>query len=140
MRVKFVRMFGDTRGPKQQKYGDAGSDLPCAEAVMLEPGERKPIRTGLVAIIPDGWWLRIVGRSSSLWKRGLMVHEATIDQGFRGELFVYVTNVGHTTQDISVGDRLAQAILLPVVEVEWVETDKVDATDRGDNGFGSTGR
>lgn len=115
-------------------------DLAVAEAFTLRAGESRDIPTGLKIELPPGVWGRITGRSSSLRKHGLFINEGVIDQGYRGELFVYVTNRnGELEYSVEAGTRLAQLILAPVLRASVVEVDSVSPSDRGDRGFGSTG-
>lgn len=119
--------------------GDAGMDLTIIEGATLGPGEALDLATGLAIELPLGFWGRITGRSSTLRKRGLLVNEGVIDQGYRGPLFVYVKNLNGSTKTIEPGDRLAQLIVAPIVRPEVVETEALGDSIRGSNGFGSSG-
>lgn len=119
--------------------GDAGMDLTVIEPVTLKPGAAADVPTGLAVELPLGFWGRITGRSSTLRKRGLLVNEGVIDQGYRGPLFVYVKNLNGRTAEVLPGDRLAQLIVAPLVRPEVVETEALGESVRGDNGFGSSG-
>ena len=119
--------------------GDAGMDLTVIEAVTLKPGEAADVPTGLAIELPLGFWGRITGRSSTLRKRGLLVNEGVIDQGYRGPLFVYVKNLNGRTQQVKPGDRLAQLIVAPLVRPQVMEVEVLGDSIRGDQGFGSSG-
>lgn len=114
-------------------------DLATINEWTLRPGESKDLPTGLRVELPEGVWGRITGRSSTLRKRGLFVNEGVIDQGYRGELFVYVTNRNDYDTVIEHGTRLAQLILAPVLRAAVVEVERVSDSIRGSKGFGSTG-
>lgn len=137
--IKWRQLRPDASVPVYAYKGDAGCDLAVAETVTLGPGESRDIAVGLAAQLPDGWWGRITGRSSTLRKRGLFVNEGVIDNGYRGELFVYVTNRNAISVQVDAGDRLAQFILERVTQAEGVVVDRLDESDRGTAGFGSTG-
>jgi dUTP pyrophosphatase len=126
--------------PAPKHEGDAGADLVCAEGVSLEPWEFRDIPVGLRAAVPTGYYARITGRSSTIRVRGMEVHEGIIDEGYRGEWFVAVTNRNPHPVSVEEGDRLGQVILcrLEVIESEEGIVD-VAATSRGADGFGSTG-
>ena len=118
--------------------GDAGIDLPVVGEHLLSPGERKDIPSGVKVAIPEGYYGRITGRSSSVRKRNVLVFEGIIDSGFRGELFSFVENVGHVATVIKEGDRVAQLIIAPVVETHFTNGRALPESDRGEKGFGSS--
>lgn len=120
--------------------GDAGIDLQCAQSVKIEPGGFADIPTGVSVQLPDGYWAMLTGRSSTLRKRGLLVSQGIIDQGYRGPLFAGVWNLTEEPVYVDKGDRIAQLILLPLFSGEIVVVDQLDPTERGTNGFGSSGR
>ena len=136
--VRFVR-DGDGRQPQQAYHDDAGWDLSLAEEVTLLPGESKDIRTGVWAAFPDGHWGFIMSRSSVMRKYKVHITPAVIDAGFRGELMVLATNLGTEPRTFLPGDRLAQAIVVPVPRVEWVEQATLPPGSREQRGFGSSG-
>ena len=127
--------------PRLGRAGDAGLDLTVAYPMVLIPGATRDISAGIAVAFPDDVWGLIVGRSSTLRKRGLLVNTGVIDTGYRGELFVNVHNM--TDQDVwvSAGERLGQLILLPNLasRVEVTEVLDLPPSERGDKGFGSTG-
>ncbi len=125
--------------PVFAKAGDAGADLVCIERTVLHPGEMADIPTGLAIEAPVGMWYEIRPRSSTLRKRGLHVEAGTIDEGYRGPLFVFVRNENGHVATIEPGDRLAQIVFHQRnrPEMEWAE--ELTPSDRGEGGFGSTG-
>lgn len=127
--------------PLQERSGDAGADLYVSEAVTIEPGEFVDVESGLRVQLPAGHWGRITGRSSTLRKRGLLVSEAVIDNGYIGSLYVGVFNLSPQPVYVAVGERLAQLILHPIVHARAEAADVLFSVDgRGTAGFGSSGR
>jgi dUTP pyrophosphatase len=122
--------------------GAAGADLFAIEPVLLLPGDVIAVRTGIrVAILP-GYEMQIRPRSGLAAKYRVTVLNApgTIDSDYRGEVKVLLHNVGKVEHQIIPGDRIAQAVIAPVVSVTYEEALELDATLRGSGGFGSTGR
>jgi dUTP pyrophosphatase len=127
--------------PGYAHAGDAGLDLHAAEDTTLGPGERTAVGTGLAVAVPDGWVGLVHPRSGLALRAGLTVVNApgTIDAGYRGELRVLLVNLGSEPVAVTRGDRIAQLVLQRVGHAEVVEVDDLDATARGEGGFGSTG-
>ena len=130
--------------PAYETSHAAGMDIRAAvvEPVTLKPGARALIPTGLHIALPEGYEAQIRPRSGLAVRHGIsMVNTpGTIDADYRGEIRVILINLGQETFEINRGDRIAQMIVAPVSRVEWRETDSLDATARGDGGFGHTGR
>ena len=139
MITKVKRLVDDALIPSYGYPGDAGMDLAVVGHHVLNPGESRDLPTGIAVELPPGHWARITGRSSTLRKRGLFVNEGVIDEGYRGELLVYVTNRQSTTVEIAPGDRLAQLIVAPVVQAPGWSVAELSESLRGTSGFGSTG-
>lgn len=127
--------------PAYATAGAAGMDVVSAEDVLLAPGARHPVATGLSLAIPDGFEIQVRPRSGLALKHGITVPNTpgTIDSDYRGELKVLLINHGAEPFVIARGDRIAQLVLAPVVQAAWDEVDELDATARGAGGFGSTG-
>lgn len=127
--------------PAYATDGAAGMDVVSAEDVTIEPGGRYPVATGLSVAIPQGHEIQVRPRSGLAFKHGITVPNTpgTIDSDYRGELKVLLIN--HGTEDfvIARGDRVAQLVLAPVIQAAWQEVEELDATARGEGGFGSTG-
>lgn len=140
-RLPVRRLRPDVELPSYARPGDAGLDLAAAEPVTLEPGARAAVPTGLAVAVPVGWVGLVHPRSGLARRHGVTVANApgTIDAGYRGELQVLLVNLGHDRVELAAGDRIAQLLLQPVAEAEVIEVDELDATARGDGGFGSTG-
>ncbi|WP_336979778.1 dUTP diphosphatase [Altererythrobacter fulvus] len=127
--------------PKYATPGAAGMDVLSAEDVVLEPGMRHPVATGLAVAIPDGYEIQVRPRSGLALKHGVSVPNTpgTIDSDYRGELKVIMINFGSEPFAIHRGDRIAQLVLAPVTRASWAEVAELDDTERGAGGFGSTG-
>lgn len=122
--------------------GDAGADLVATESVVLEPGERALIGTGVRIALPEGYAAFVVPRSGLAAKHGITVVNApgTVDAGYRGEIKVALLNTdAREAFTVAVGDRIAQLIIMPVVRAEFLPVDSLDDSIRGEGGFGSTG-
>jgi deoxyuridine 5'-triphosphate nucleotidohydrolase len=120
-----------------QKQGDVGFDLYIAEI------ERKDalhiIHTGIALEIPNGYWGLIADRSS-MGKKGFKVHGGVIDNSYRGEIIVILYNFNENVEQLTIGDKIAQLILIKQNEILLEESDELSQTERGDKGFGSTGK
>ena len=150
--VRVVRMpesDPDIPLPRYATKGAAGMDL-CANfgtnkrgrGVTLMPGGRALIPTGIAVEIPRGYEMQVRPRSGLALRHGVTIANApgTIDSDYRGEVGVILINMGHDPFDIGHGDRIAQIVLAPVTQVNWLEADALSKTPRGAGGFGSTGK
>jgi len=139
--VKRLENGADLPLPAYATEGAAGMDVVSAENVTIEPGARHPVATGLAMAIPQGYEIQVRPRSGLAFKHGITVPNTpgTIDSDYRGELKVLLINHGPKAFTIARGDRVAQLVLAPVVQAAWNVVDELDATARGDGGFGSTG-
>jgi dUTP pyrophosphatase len=130
--------------PTAASPGSAGLDLRAAlEApLVLAPGERRLVPTGLVLELPPGWEGQVRPRSGLALRHGLSLLNApgTIDSDYRGEVGVVLANLGGEPVAIARGDRIAQLVVAPVATVRLEEVDELTATERDSGGFGSTGR
>ncbi len=127
--------------PAYATDGAAGMDVVSAEDVTLAPGARHAVATGLAMAIPPGFEIQVRPRSGLALKHGISVPNApgTIDSDYRGELKVILINHGAKPFEILRGDRVAQLVLAPVTRAAWLTVDELEATERGEGGFGSTG-
>jgi len=128
--------------PAYATSGAAGMDVLSAEDIVLEPGMRHAVATGLAVAIPTGYEIQVRPRSGLAYKYGVTVPNTpgTIDSDYRGELKVLMINHGAEDFPIKRGERVAQLVLAPVTQARWDEVVVLDETDRGAGGFGSTGR
>ena len=143
MRLEVRVLDPDLPLPRYASEGDAGLDLLAAEDASLEPGERAAIPTGIAVAIPEGHAGFVHARSGRALKEGLALVNAPglIDSGYRGEIKVIVVNLDpRSAIDIRRGDKIAQLVVQPVATVDPVIVDELPPSDRGEGGFGSTGR
>jgi len=131
--------------PEYATAGSAGLDIAAAvagdEPMELAPGARALVPTGLRLAVPEGYEAQIRPRSGLALRHGLTLPNSpgTIDSDYRGELQVIVMNAGSKPVRIERGMKIAQLVLMPVPRVAWRECAELDATERGEGGFGSTG-
>jgi dUTP pyrophosphatase len=142
MRLKIKRLQSAVGLPEPATGGAAGFDLAAAADVEIPPRSIRLVGTGLVIAVPDGHFLGIFARSSTPFKRGLMVANGVgiIDSDYCGpedEIKIQVLNITDAPVKVARGDRLAQGIVLPSPRIEWEEVDEMRVPTRG--GFGSTG-
>ncbi len=143
-RVVFQRLRPDAVVPRYMSAHAAGMDLTAAIAapVVLAPGQRAAIGTGLAMAIEGGFEGQVRPRSGLARSHGVTVANApgTIDADYRGEVAVLLINLGTEPVTIEAGQRIAQLVIAPVVQAELEIADELPATARGTGGFGSTGR
>jgi len=135
------RLHGGAVLPTQAYAGDAGLDLAAAERVVLAPGERATVGTGLAVAIPDGFAGYVQPRSGLAARHGITIVNAPglVDSGYRGELRVILLNTDREEAfTVEPGMRIAQLVVLPVPGVELVEVDELPGSERGVRGFGSS--
>jgi dUTP pyrophosphatase len=125
--------------PSKSTEFAAGFDLYTVESVHLEPGLAHLFRTGIQAAVPPGYCAVLFDRSGMGGKRNIHRLAGVIDQDYRGEWLVSLINLSDGGQDISRGDKIVQALILPVPVVKVVEVSELPGTERGEAGFGSTG-
>jgi dUTP pyrophosphatase len=143
VRVRVVRTTTNDL-PAYETADSAGLDLRAdlTEPVVLAPGERALVPTGLRLEIPPGYEGQVRPRSGLALKQGLTVLNApgTIDADYRGDVGVILVNLSGVEQRIEHGDRMAQLVFAPVTQGVWEEVDELGESTRGAGGFGSTGR
>ncbi|MEQ1824124.1 MAG: dUTP diphosphatase [Fimbriimonadaceae bacterium] len=127
--------------PVYATAGSAGMDLRSTEEVELKPLERKLVKTGVRMAIPPGFEGQVRPRSGLALKRGIGMVNApgTIDSDYRGEIGVILINLSDSVVKLENGERIAQLVICPVVQVELTQEIDLDDTSRGEGGFGSTG-
>ena len=130
--------------PAYATPGSAGCDVRAAveSAVTLQPGQRAVLPCGFSMALPQGWEAQVRPRSGLAVRHGITVLNApgTIDADYRGEVMVPLINLGDVPFVIERGERIAQLVIAPAHQVEWVQVSGLDETQRGSGGFGSTGR
>lgn len=127
--------------PMKMHEGDAGFDLFVSKRTACPPGAFTDVPAGINIELPSGWWGLVMGRSSTLRKRGLLVNDAVIDNGWRGPMFSGVWNLGNSPVTLEVGERVAQLIPIRLGTnlMQPIEVDALGPGDRDQEGFGSTG-
>jgi dUTP pyrophosphatase len=142
MVLKVKRLSPKAKIPAYQTEEAAGFDLHSIEDVILKPNERRLISTGLAFEIERGYEIQIRPRSGLAFKHGITVLNSpgTIDSDYRGEIKVLLINLGEEDFEIKEGDRIAQAVIAPVIQASFEEVDTLSETKRGSGGFGSTGK
>ena len=125
--------------PSYAKEGDSGMDLRIIENYLIQPGETKTLRTGIKLAIPEGYEVQVRPRSGISANTKLRVLLGTIDSGYRGEIGIICDNIGTTNIWLMKGDRVAQMVIQEVPKVVLKLKYRLDETERGDGGFGSSG-
>lgn len=144
MKVEVRKLKESAQLPTRGTRFSAGADLhACLDApVQIQPGQTALIGTGLAAAIPEGYFGAVFARSGLATKEGLRPANCVgvIDSDYRGEFKVPLHNDSDQVRTITQGERIAQLILVPYLDTEYVETDQLDQTERGEGGFGHTGK
>ena len=125
--------------PTYKHESDAGADLRAAESLTISQGEHAAVKTGTCVAIPSNYYGHIQSRSGLAMKHGIFVLTGTIDSGYRGEIIVILGNFGKEPFTIEEGDRISQLVIMPYMHVCFKEVDSLEDSDRGTNGYGSTG-
>lgn len=139
--VQWIKLDDRAIEPFQAYPGDAGFDLHVLDDTWIEVGTRALIPSGIAIALPMGYYARIVGRSSAMAQKGLLVIEGICDSGYRGEQMSGVFNVG-LKGDVQLreGDSVAQVIISRAEPANWRLVDKLPGSARGESGYGSSGR
>tara|TARA_R100001082_G_scaffold48047_1_gene25761 strand:- start:2413 stop:2886 length:474 start_codon:yes stop_codon:yes gene_type:complete len=157
MEIKYSKLKNSAQTPFQANNSDAGYDLFSTEYLTLEPFQRKLVSTGINIEIPQGFYGRIAPRSGLACKKGIDVMAGVIDSGYRGEIKVLLINLnfegynltpnafeavfGSSNRiEIKPGDRIAQLIIEKCYNVEWKAMKTLQTSERGQGGFGSSGK
>ena len=152
MILEYYSMPHAKHKPVRANPSDAGLDLKYnpdvgSQPVSIEPGQSMILGTGLKFGVPHGYMIQIMNRSGNAAKKKLMVGACVVDSGYNGEVFVNLHNIGSKPQTINPGDKIAQAVVIPVVPARFVETNNdnlydwspITISNRGDGALGSTG-
>jgi dUTP pyrophosphatase len=149
MYIEYFRIRNSAKAPRRANPSDAGMDLAFApetrESVTIRPGESVICATGLKFGVPHGYMLQIMNRSGVAAMRSLVVGACVVDAGYNGEVFINLHNIGQDVQIVEPGERIAQAVLIPVLCINPVEYHYDDLysrvkvhSSRGDGALGST--
>lgn len=154
MLLEFSKVRPDVKTPTRSNPSDAGMDVYFCppkgeEGIMIPPLGKAKLHTGIRVALPHGYALEVMNRGSMAANKGLLVGAHLVDAGYEGEIFIDLHNVSQLPQLIERGDKIAQFVVYPVVHVRLIETDDKEIfqdqepiviSDRGDGGFGSTGK
>lgn len=140
--VKIERIHPDAIIPKYAHKTDCGADVFAVEEVTLKPHTTEIIKTGIKIAIPGGYEVQVRPRSGLSLKSPLRIANApgTIDSDYRGEVGIIMENTGNLSYTIEKGDKIAQLVIAPTPMMEFTEVSELDNTERGEGGFGSTGK
>jgi len=147
LKVEITRLdpenTADVPLPQTMSAGAAGSDVRASVEgeMIVAPGETVAVPTGFAIAVPQGYEAQVRPRSGLAMKHsiGIMNSPGTIDSDYRGEVKILLTNFGREPFVIRRGDRIAQIVVAPVMQVDWAEVDRLSDTERGEGGFGHTG-
>ena len=143
MELKFRKINNLAKTPTRGSNSAAGYDLYAASSynIIIQPHQTVKVGTGIAIAIPEGYFGGIFARSGLATKKGLAPANkvGVIDSDYRGEIIVALHNDTDGVQVVEAGDRIAQLVILPFISVDFNEVEKLDETDRGAGGFGSTG-
>ena len=137
-----VLLVSSAEAPSYAHPGDAGADLRSADNLVIPPGERRTVGTGVAIALPAGYVGLVHPRSGLAAKHGVTVLNApgTVDAAYRGEIRVTLINTDlETPFEIAVGDRIAQLVIQRVERANFIQVDRLPDSNRGEGGFGSTG-
>lgn len=148
MKIKIKKVHKDAAIPNYATNGSSGFDLHCIEKVVILPGETVLVKTGLIFEVPEGYELQIRPRSGLSLNTPLRISNSpgTIDSDYRGEVCVIIENTSNMhdktgiVKVIEKGDRIAQGVICPVIRADFDVVESLSDTERGEGGFGSTGK
>ncbi len=138
--LKVKKLHPDAKLPVYAKTGDAGCDLFSLENTEIKSGERVQVRTGIAVEFPEGYFGAIWDKSGLSHKHGLKTMGGVVDSGYRGEIMVGVINLSQETYKLEAGHKVAQMIIQKIENVHIEESHELSSTERGEGGFGSTGK
>lgn len=141
MKLKIKKLLSSAFTPTYGTEGAACFDLYADQAAFVLPGHAVSINTNLAFEVPNGWVMKLYSRSGHGFKHGVRLANTTgiIDSDYRGHVPVRLHNDSPLAFTVNRGDRIAQAMLMPVFRVEFEEADTLSDTARGEGGFGHTG-
>lgn len=139
MEIKVKKLHEAAKLPVFAHDTDAGMDLFAVAEVVIKPGERVQVPTGLALAIPNEFVGLLWDKSGISHQRGLKTLGGVIDSGYRGEILVGLVNVGTEAQTLKIGEKVTQMLIQRIARPTMVEVDELDDTSRGDGAFGSTG-
>lgn len=138
IQLKVKRLVPEAQLPTRAYATDSGLDVFALERTPLHPRNGTLFRLGIAVELPPGYELQLRPRSS-ISVQNVLTHFGTIDQGYRGEIGVLLTNLGFRTPLVNAGERIAQLVVAPIIYADVIEVEELAESDRGANGFGSSG-
>lgn len=140
--IKVKLLEADGQIPVYAHSTDSGADLFALEDKFISSNEMAPLRTGIAVELPPGYELQVRSKSGLAAKHNLFVLNSpgTVDQDYRGEIMVLMFNAGKLSYKINKGDKIAQMVVSPVIQAYYEKVEELSDTDRGEGGFGSTGK
>jgi dUTP pyrophosphatase len=139
MKILVKKLHPEAKLPNFAHPGDAGMDLCSVADMMLKPGERASVPTGIAVALPDSYVSLIWDKSGVSHKNGIKTLGGVLDSGYRGEYLIGLVNLSQENFEIKVGQKIAQLLIQKVEHPEVEEVTELDETSRGDGRFGSTG-
>lgn len=139
LNIAIKKLSDRAKLPERAKHGDAGYDLFAAENVLIKANSRALVKTNIAMAIPVGFYGKICDRSGLALKYGLTILAGTIDSGYRNDIGVVVHNTSDIPFEVSMGDKIAQIIFRQYFAPNFVESEALPESDRGQGGFGHTG-
>ncbi len=140
MQIKFKKLNENAVSPNYAHSFDAGMDLFCLEKVSISPNERVQISTGISMEIPEGFVGLIWDKSGISHKGGLKTLGGVVDSQYRGEIKIGIINLSNEVFEFEAGQKVAQMLIQKVEQVDLIESKELSNTERGEGGFGSTGK
>ena len=145
VKVLFYKTHPDAvlpeRNHKHPLTGDSGYDVTAVEDTVIPARSAAVVPVGLkLAYLPSGFWIRIESRSGLQFKHGLQAFNGIIDNQYRGDMGIRILNHSESDYTVKKGDRVAQLVLCPLIALESEFTEQVQETERGEKGFGSSGK
>ncbi len=139
MNIQVKKLHPEAKLPNFAHPGDAGMDLYSVVDMVLKPGERASVPTGIAIALPDGYVSLVWDKSGVSHKNGIKTLGGVLDSGYRGEYLIGLINLSQENFEIKVGQKIAQLLIQKVEHPEIEEVEELDETARGDGRFGSTG-
>lgn len=139
MKIHVKKLHPDARIPAFAHPGDAGMDLYSVGDIVIHPGERASVPTGIAIELPDGYVSLVWDKSGPSHTFGIKTLGGVLDSGYRGEYLIGLVNLGRDIFEIKKGQKIAQLLIQKVERPDIEEVDELSDTSRGTRGFGSTG-
>jgi len=139
MKIKAKKLYPDAQLPQTMRKGDAAMDLYSYRDYKIEPDERVVVDSGIIMAIPEGYWGNIRDRGGLPVKHGIHTMSGVIDSNYRGEIKIVMINLGQETYTIKKGHRVCQIIIAKYENIGIEEVGELDDTNRGKDGFTSSG-